>query len=248
MSRYSHLGLEQFWHVSAFFKYSFFLSSFGYAIFGSKPISFETVNPILVPLLEENCDYLDIFHIFDKLRLKKCCETWSKYSHLFPLKNFSLISYPFLNNPELIEISIINHNNFIKIVTAHLKDFQLVLGKNMTPEQILKEYIKGKGEIFLTIRNHDGLFGTLLGFGRNNAWKYMEQKGGYSIKESFTYSYFEPKDNRRVLKPAFKVIPDTPETTNLRNNYEKQEWEISQIYQQKNFLDVVLNKLTGNSN
>jgi hypothetical protein len=237
------LSLEEKEYLTNFFKYTFFISPFGYTIFGDKPMSFETINMVRKPLVEDGVDYMDIFHIFNRSMLKKCWEVWSKYSDLFPLKRFSIISYQFPLNPDYIEFAIINHENFIKIVSENIDDFHTVLENNLTAQQILEEYIKGKGTVFTTIRNHDGLFGTLLGFGRNNAWEFMRQGGAQKMEVLFPY----PEDYEeaiKVLKPLCGVIPNIEETANLRKSYEAQQKIVNEIYHEKDFLEQVLLKLS----
>jgi len=230
-------------YLTNFYRYTFFLSSFGYTIFGSKPMSFDTVNLKHHLPIEEGADYMDIFHIFDRYKHKKCWKTWQRYSHLFSLKGFSFVSYEFPLSPDFVEVAIINHKNFLKTVAQHLTDFHEVLGLELSPEAILQEYVKGQGEVFYKIRMHDGLFGTLLGFGRNNAWEFMDDSKRKSMQKFFPFS--DPQDSLHVLRPCFKVIRASKETNSLRKAYEKERLEIDKIYQQPDFLEQVLMKLAS---
>lgn len=232
-------------YVTNFFRYTFFMSTFGYTIFGNKPMSFETINMVSEPVLEDSADYMDIFHIFNRYKLKKCWEAWEKYSISFPMKGFSIITSKFSLDPDYLFVLIINHDHFIKVVKENIKDFQRVLNIDLSPEQILKEYLRGEGEIFTLINKHDGLFGTLLGYGRNNAWEYMRQGGGTQMAASFPFRPDEPKDTKHVLWPTFSVMEGTPETAFLRDSYEKQRQKINTIYQKENFLELTLMKVMG---
>lgn len=227
-------------YLTNFFKYSFFLSSFGYTVFGTKPMSFDTVNLSYSPDLKNDENYMDIFHIFDRHKYKKCWETWQKYSHLFPFNGFSMISVQSPISQDIIEVAIINHKNFLNTVSQNLSDFQKVLGLELTPQRILEEYIKGNGKVFSKIRLHDGLFGTLLGFGRNNSWEYMSKQKRKGMASFFPYS--DPKENH-ISKPSCAVL-ETAETITLRKAYEEQGLEIDKIYQSSDFLEQVLIKLS----
>lgn len=229
-------------YLTNFFKYTFFLSGFGYTIYGDKPMSFETINIIEEPKKIDDIDYMDIHHIFDRYRLKEGWAAWNKHFKSYPLKGFTIISYTFPFDSNYIEVTIINHSRFIKAVTDYLDDFQKVLGKNLTPQQILEGYIKGEGFIFTTTRHHDGLFGILLGFGRENSWEYMLQKGGKKMKGCFQ-DYPEPRDVTHILPPSFCILENTQETKNLRESYENQKKKIDAIFQRNDFLEQVLNHL-----
>lgn len=93
-------------------------------------------------------------------------------------------------------------------------------------------------------RESVALFGTLLGFGRDNAWEYVRQGGGEAMEKLFTLS-LEQEKSIEVPMPTCAVISDTQETKNLRKSYEKQQPAINKIFHQKDFLEQVLMKLTG---
>jgi hypothetical protein len=231
-------------YLKNFFKYTFFLSYFGYTIFGDKPVSFETINLNRKLELPETADYMDILHIFDKYKLKECWQAWEKFSHNLNLKKFTISSYKSSLDKNYLEFMIINHEAFKKVVKDNIQDFHKVLGSSFTPDQILDEYRKGSGEIFNLIRNHDALFGILLGYGKLNAWEYMRCGGGENMNVSFAYDQTQT-DTSRILKLYFCVLANTKETSDLRIAYEKQRQEINKIYQSENFLELLLLKLTG---
>lgn len=244
-SKLTTLSPQELEYLTNFFKVSVFTDEFGYTIFADKPMSFQTVDMISASKSVEGFDYTDIEHIFRYYRLREGWEVWQKYSsNLFPLAGFSIIHYPFPLDPEkFIEVAIINHKYFLNTVNENLLDFQTVLGEKLSAQQILEEYIKGSGNIFTRIRNHDGLFGTLLGFGRNNAWEYMKRSGGQTL-DSFL-DEGEPLDTLHLLPPLFAAIGDSEETNKLRIKYEKERPQIEPIFQSKDFLEIVLGKLTG---
>lgn len=204
-------------------------------------MSFDTISLVYDPAIENGVDYLDVFHIFGRHLYRQSWEVWQKYAALLPMKGYSLISFPSPMSEEYIEIAISNHNLFIKTVSEHLNDFQEVLGLAMTPEEILNEYVKGDGEVFRKIRLHDGLFGTLLGYGRENAWSYMGDKTRKTMRS--LYPHTDPVEGC-VMRPICRAL-ESEETNALRIAYQTQGVEIDAIYRHPDFLELVLQKLSG---
>lgn len=243
-SKLATLSPQEREYLKNFFKVSVFTDEFGYTIFADKPMSFQTVDMVSDSKSVEGFDYTDIEHIFRFYRMREGWEVWLKYSSLFPLAGFSIIHYPFPLDPEkFIEVAIINHKYFLNTVNENLVDFQTVLGEKLSAQEILNKYIKGNGEIFTRIRNHEGLFGTLLGFGRNNAWEYMKRSGGQTL-DSFL-DEGELLDTLHIPPPLFKAIGDSEETNRLRIKFEKERPKLDPIYQSEDFLEIVLSTLTG---
>lgn len=233
-------------YLTNLFKVGIFIDGFGYTIFADKPMSFFTIDMVSPSRSIQGFDYMDIRHIWTFYRLREGWEVWLKYSSLFPLEGFSIIYYPFPIDPsKFIEVAIINHKYFIQAVDEHLSDFQTVLEKKLSAREILEEYIKGSGDIFNRIRNHDGLFGTLLGFGRDNAWEYMRRSGGKTLDRFLNAG--EQTDTQHILPPAFTAIGDSEETHKLRIQYEKERPKIDLIFQSEYLIEIILSKLTGQS-
>lgn len=228
-------------YLTNLFKYLFFMSGFAYTIFGDKPMSFDSIDMTREFKSVDGFDYMAIEHILDGYRTREGWETWKKYAYLFPLKGYSVIFYTAPEHADYVDIAIINHQEFINTVNNHLADFQNVLEQDLKPEQILERYILQDNDVFTRIRNHDGLFGTLLGFGRENAWEYMRRSGGQTM-EGFILE--ELYDTERISSPLFKALSNTKETADLRKKYFFQQQEINVIYQRPDFLELVLRKLT----
>lgn len=129
------------------------------------------------------------------------------------------------------------------MVEDHIEDFRAVFGSNITPKQILNGFINTEGSVFETIMQHDGLLGTLLGFGRNNAFEYM-RRGGAQKMDSFG-DLPDSLDSKDILGPFFAVIKGTEETRNLTENYRLQRKSLSELYHDDDFLEVILKKLTS---
>lgn len=229
-------------YLENFFQYIIRISSFGYVLFGDKPMSIDAYDPVTPLENIEGIDYMDDYHILGKYRFKEGWKTWKKYQHLFPSSNFVFFSYPHPQIPDYIEICLINKMAFIKTVQENLKDFHQVLGKNISSHEVLNSYLN-QDDIFLIIRNHDGLLGTLLGYGRGNAWAFAQ----FVDSKDTDFDIFDdenPEEMKFALLPGFRAFTNTKETKDLKFKYLKQREILEKIYSKQDFTIPTLNKLS----
>ena len=224
--------------LTDFLKFCFHTSAFGYTIFGEKPMSLDAIN--FEPSLTD--DYLE--EVYRKLALwcykkKDGWNVWKKHFQDDSLSGFSFISYPYLKHPEVIHIAIINHKLFLNVVENNLTEFQKVLNKKINPNEILEGYVKCEKEIFEPIKNHDGLLGILLGYGKENAWKFMR---GEELSPSIDPDV-KNWDISRVKPPLFMVVKGSKETEQIMRSFDKQREKLNEVYRKDNFLEIVLLKL-----
>ena len=111
------------------------------------------------------------------------------------------------------------------------------------------------------LKNHDGLIGTLLGYGRDNAWLYYRRGQGENIhletaweteildqmvvqlsKKDWT---LEDWDFTDLYFPSFVAIRDSEETKKLRDLYAESRQQFIEYYEGKNFLEATLSILAG---
>jgi hypothetical protein len=244
----SSLDKKEKEYLTNFFKLQFFRSSWGYTIFGEKPMSFEVIDYNRELECDENFDYMAVEHILAGFKLKEGWATWKKYANRFHQNNIIIIQYPFHLCSNCLEVPIINRSSFIKVIDENLDYFQLILGESYSSSQILRMYFNGEGSIFHKIRLRDDLFGTLLGYGLENAIEFNRLGRASELMESFTPSEETDKElmengTKNILPPMFAVIPDSEETLKLRSSYNKQRTEINQVYQSPDFLEKVLIEL-----
>ena len=103
-------------------------------------------------------------------------ELWNKYQHFFPMKDYAFIkSKNFVDN-NYVALIFINKKEFLKTVRNHLNDFKEVLGNGITPESLLEEVLKSQNVFGDVLKHHQGLIGTVLGFGRHNAWLFHRRE------------------------------------------------------------------------
>lgn len=208
------------------------------------------------------------------MRKRRGWEIWEKYQRLFPMKEYVFIkSKNFVDN-DFVAILFINKKAFLETVREHLADFKKILGDKVTPELLLERVLNAEDVFGQVLKNHQGLIGTLLGYGRQNAWAFHEREQINPVigKKRFFLKKI-PKspcqkeldslnerlqmfDNRGILDfnplllglPGFAADPNSPETLRLKNKYEKQYRQIIHAYQNNDFLEVTLQKLSSSNN
>lgn len=239
-------------HLEWFFYYLH--RDFSYVLFGKKPMAFccflDTKSTVGVQPFDLAWIYfLDPLHI-DSLRLKKGLETWEKYKKLFPSSTFVIVStrHPCTHHYDWIKITIIHKKHFLQKIRDHLDDFKAVLGNQITPKEILQrcQY----EDISDILHHHDGLLGTLLGFGRNNSWLFYKlyTENDETIEsqlQSFTEGDILDFNPLFMTLPGFRAVPNDPETVQLKESYLKQYKNIIHHYQKGNFLEITLKQLSN---
>ncbi len=230
----------------------------GYTFFGSKPMS---INYVLKPTFK--WDFLFLLDAFNPSNLKKykAWRTWQKHQSLFCAKNFAIWSEPSPRNADVEFIIIANRYYFNRIVSEHIEDFRNVLGKDLlTGDDLLREAVK-KPLLKEVLHSHDGLIGTLLGYGRDNSWAFWKQgeensvRTGAFAKEnealfqdtnaSLNISFGWPRVtmSRVLTYPAFMADPETEETKFLKKEYVKTRKKILDYYKAQDFLEGTLRQL-----
>jgi hypothetical protein len=128
-------------------------STMGYTLFGDKPIS-----------------VISDFHRPESVRryffLRLSLPFIRKYNSLLNTHNFAVILDQDFSGPCLY---LVNKRAFINAVQNNITLFRDVLGKNVTPEQLLSVVIEMKTPFEETLKGSHALFGVLFGYGIENA-------------------------------------------------------------------------------
>lgn len=261
--------------IEHFFRECFQNDYFDFVLFGQKPMAFggviENINPFICLGEEEqkleNCRphpyqkflfYLSEVLSSDRLKSVAAYKTWRKYENFFPSTQFTLFYTPRVHSGvNDLMVFLIHNDAFIEIVNQHLVDFQKVLGPNISAERLLQGLVEDPG-LFDPVINHDGLLGTLLGFGRNNAFLFRERSFLKSIEEQDAFNkknhfYFvweenlEETDEKIHFKdlPCFIADARSFETQMLRKKYLQAKKRIITYYENKDFLETTLRLLVG---
>jgi hypothetical protein len=254
--------------IDTFFRIFLLKSAGAYTLFSDKPMTFDSYFDPFAGEWTSLCrrSYLE------NMQLRKGWEAWEKYQHLFPSHQFLLQSRRLNSNQ--VELVLIHKKHVIQIMKQHLSDFQKVMGEKITPLELLSRYQKGDVALFDLLKEHHGLLGILLGFGKRNAWLYQKRE---RISEDFypftlkTHPYPSPgfktlaeerayyqntltgafthENSRKCFKflyvPGFVADPESTETQELQKKYLQQRSFIHAIYSHGNFLETTLKRLSG---
>ncbi|MCP5505787.1 MAG: hypothetical protein H7A38_02765 [Chlamydiales bacterium] len=226
-----------------FFKHAILHNDYGYTLLGDKPVSLCAYRKISF-----SSDVMNNYSVLlpHNIRMGLGWKTWKKHAHHFNLKHFALWEEesPWIHNGVVIVLA--NQEKVNQTYEMFKEDFQRfgkgIDLKRVTIEPLLKEQL----------RSHEGLIGTILGYGRDNAWLYASRKG-YSMSEAL----WEDEIEKQLLKqfqgktlaeklgyPQFIADVDSMETRRLKEKYKKARKVILQTYEGKDFLETTLNLLT----
>lgn len=259
-----------------FFRNVCFLNAWAYTIIGSKPVSIHhytkplaaikkaikhlNINYVLFGLLWPP-NFREACYLFnpEQMRMKLGCDTLIKYIDHFPKSRFSFFNYFSDNNT--VFFAFVDKVKLITVVKQHVEDFQEVLQSlGIDPEELydnenLHQFFKGL--------NSDGLYGIVLGFGRDNAWLF-EKYSRVDLQDSPMMSMwpeedeawlekinkkdlsFQAWDSSDLFYPCFACDPESEETRQLRQTYREEREKIIAYYEGKDVVEATLSLLSQN--
>jgi len=234
----------------------------GYTLFGCKPMHLNSYwKPFFLTFDWEI--FLNSISLRN-IRKYQAWKTWEKYQHHFSNSAHMLWEEknPFWEEPSPVaSILLVNKQKFADTISLYIQDFENVLkrDKDSISGDILLEEAKIKPLLGTILKCHDGLIGTLLGYGRNNAWLFEERKHGKETPldslwdkdlykqwyDELRWSYFWlgilPDDLSESLKfPSFMADPSSQETKNLKEKFIETHDKILEYYKGKDFLEATL--------
>lgn len=260
-----------------FFRDVCFLHEWAYTLVGSKPMSIhqyrkpwaaiqyfirhtELKDMLLEcfwpPCFQNICLYCNP----EQLKIKLGWETLNKYIHYFPNSRFVLYESDSFNN-EIVGLRLIDKKKLIQVVKKNIGDFNEVLqSQAIEPEEL---FDSGALLLFLKGLTHDGFLGTLLGFGRDNAWLYYKYREMDLPKSSMTSPWpdeeienleqlsqkditFQPWDLSDLFYPRFACVPDSEETRQLKQTYKEEREKIVKYYEGKDVVEATLSLFNQN--
>lgn len=256
-----------------FFRNACFFNAWAYTLVGSKPISthqytkpwvaFRKVLKYAIavfpdyawpPNFREICYFLNP----EQLKIKVGWETLNKYMDYFPNSRFSLFTYR--DHSEIVGLVLIDKMKLIRIVKQNLADFQEILQmEGITPEELSNNETL---HLFLRSLNNDGLLGTLLGFGRDNARLYQKYRNMDLQKRPMVAMWPGENDawlermNEKNLSfqswqvsdlfyPLFVCDPQSEETEQLKQTYREEREKIMKYYEGKGVVEATLSLFTS---
>jgi len=261
-----------------------FLNVWAYTLMGSKPISIDQyIKPWDAFLYQiKHPDLKDVLILcFWPPNLKRICylftpreiklklgwETLNKYFSSFHNSRFTLLTEDCRKENDIVDFRLIDKMQVIKIVKQHLEDFQpLLQNELLEPEDLLDN---DKLHKFIQKLDHNGLFGTLLGFGRENAWLYrkycepLRDSGAWFRGELNSENWpmisawpeeelvnldqlnqrtadFQPWQLEDIFYPRFACDPESEETKQLKQTYREEREKILKYYEGKDIVEATL--------
>jgi hypothetical protein len=155
-SRLQKMAESEREQLSLFFEVLIRLDTFGYTIFGDKPISCAGYSSRL------RGNFIFPIGAICYQGEALC----NKYFPVFCIKNFV---FKFERTDDECIVFLINKNSFLKTVGAHITEFRKVLGEEVTPEILFFQIIDNRNRVWQTLKENHCLLGLLLGYGYNNS-------------------------------------------------------------------------------
>ena len=261
LNRIREIPLEDRMILEDFFRVLILKEGGAYVLFGDKPMAFTAYLHSPQPNL---CTTRTWQSYIENQKIKKGWEVWKKYRGQFPSRRFILDCRTF--DERRSEICLIDAGKLQHIVKDNLADFQSVLGRELTPLTLLKEYQQEESPFFGLVKGHHALLGICLGFGKMNSWLFHEHAEGMGedpnkvqpvslkmasmrVPSPKTYpltSVFRESNHRKCFKflylPLFAADLNSPETVQLQKRYLCQQQKIHEAYAHENFLEVTLKR------
>ncbi|MES2272914.1 MAG: hypothetical protein V4487_01835 [Chlamydiota bacterium] len=236
-----------------FFRGVCLIQQWAYTLIGSKPVTFTGLQK---PFTTKRSLWPSNFRNY--LGWK----TWLKYQSYFSQSPFLIFPDREPGQEKTIYMTIVDKAHFDRVVRENMQDFQIVLGRKIIDSQVLLNEALLSPFLCEVLKNHDGLIGTVLGYGRENAWAFYNRD---EAKEGFLGSAWEPElldemivrlskkdwsfeawDLSDLYFPSFAADPESDETKKLKQLYREDREKIVRYYKGKDFVEATLRLLNGN--
>jgi len=253
--------------IEAFFRRLLLTEPGAYVLFGDKPMA-----EYYYHYREEPKNYI-FSRNHENYQKKLEWTTWRRYRDLFPTKNYQIIEVTNLDE-NTVEIFLISKSRFLEVFESHKHDFYTCFGNHITGEALLNQFLHGSNPFVNENVRFHFLLGVLFGFGEENSrlfdrlyeitgYKYSNFQGKLCPKKPFNsleeerqwiehrlqFSMNETpirSDLLDFVKPLrFCADPISEESRTLLKKYRAQKREIGEIYQQGDFLEKTLAKITS---
>lgn len=188
--------------------------------------------------------------VIEGYKLSVAWEKWEQINHRFPMKRFMLFKQED-QDPHVFFVVFVDIVKTAAVIQDNYEAFQKAMGFDFHPMELVLQ-INQKDSIFW--KNLDSyLYGLLFGFGKTNSqlfhWKYFDHPESCdelckNIKTSFSNEQLKGQvkftiDNFQI--PSFISFNEIDPIINV---YKEERMIIKEIYKDKDFLDLTLQKLT----
>lgn len=200
-----------------------------------------------------------------RVNFTECWKGVEKYKSVFSSEDFLILRENESDNGDIQLVTLINKRLFLKTIHENIDLFQKTLGVSFDPLVFLESISQSKASLFEALRRDEGLYGILLGYGRENALafkrklllaklfdSYYKQKDG-----DFSLIYLTPSEKFSSLEEEYewyeknlvpldfqsKLTPITPAVFMAFKNSEETKF-LKEKYRkaQKKLVDVYANK------
>ncbi len=194
----------------------------------------------------------------EQLKMKLGWKTLNKYFSNFPNSKFALFTY---YNDDIVCLILVDKVKIIKIVQQYFSDFQ----DTLEAQRIEPWELSNNEKLYLFLKNlkDDGLIGTVLGFGRDNACLYQkygrmdpQERPMSSIWSDEDDAWlertgqkdlsFQPWDPSDLFYPLFACDPESEETKHLKQTYREEREKIVKYYEGKDVVEATFSLLNQN--
>ncbi len=239
--------------LESFFRHIISYESFGYVIFGNKPMVLCGAYPRSIHLNWNKSSLWDYDFLWKNYLV------WEKYQHFFPMPHYILRAYPSNQCQDVYEIIFINKKKCLQAIYQHLALFQEKLGRNIHPETILDQLGSKNYTIDRVLNKNEDLFGILLGFGHHNSESFQKRQKFYHQVRGLLPCYFDkltgedhvslvPSNQENNLLvfirfPCFLEDKNHKESQQIHEDYERTRKLLCETYSKGRFLEITLEKL-----
>lgn len=231
---------------------------FGYVLFGNKPMATCSI-----------AEHIDVLHLFsdDALqnqRIQRGWKVWQKKCQFLESDHFVLRLTKNPICPSMNMLVLINRELVLNCIEENITLFRKALGEKINPDEILFDLETKDSILQDVLKNHEELFGILLGYGTHNALAYVKTKPWnrhFPVSSTIACPFvlvsnplpmrltpFNPYIPSHLLfidLPRFGVDAHHLETINLKHSYHKTMCELNNYFPKKKFLNTILNKWIG---
>jgi len=187
--------------------------------------------------------------VIDGYAIYEAWKKWEQISHRFPMKRFMLFKQE-SDDPHVFSVIFVDIVKTASVIQDNYEAFREAIGFDFHPMEIVLQ-MNQKDSVFLENLN-SYLYGLLFGFGKTNShtfhWKYFDHPKSCdefckNIKSKSSNEQLNGEikftiDN--LLLPAFASFNEFDDVV---DQYKNERKKIKEIYKDRNFLDLTLQKL-----
>lgn len=244
-----------------FFRYFMLVDGAIYSLLGNKPMS---LCGYVKPSGSFRLQDIFISYFPSELKIYRGWQTFLKYQHLVDHSRFLIWAEksPWFKGGEIILF--MNKKETEGIIKRYSGDFCAALNKEQVDMEALILESCSKPFFLEVLQKHEGLIGTLLGYGRENAWLFLRRDLGETISlqspwdlkkerailnERYGWLSFFKRGEKEiadeVFTPGFVADLHSEETRELKENYLATQEYIIKTLRGKDFLEIVLGLIFG---